>query len=206
MSRLTAKKTICFLDVDGVLCKRYNKLEPYAVENLNTLLDEFPETSVVMNTAWNRHPVSTIRRVFAEHGFRHPERIISKTNNTSGSWPPMREWINRHESRDPFIIIDDSNRYPVWARGRLVNTISSVGFDHEMLTLAQSILTRTVTPAGEVAAIAQHLLWCMDRIINHSPWLSAEYVGKYVAEINENLKRLEALDPEEVIKLCNLCP
>jgi hypothetical protein len=75
---------ILFLDIDGVLNTQSQQdkltLDTSCINNLNSLLEDFPELKIVLTSTWrNHHALDDIQSIFDSHGFKG--KIWSVTPN-----------------------------------------------------------------------------------------------------------------------------
>ena len=133
-------KKFIFLDVDGVMAVLYKDhehmadgcaFECFALRNLEAICDAHPDAKIVISSTWRLgKTVEKLRSIFANRGFRYPERIVDKTpwlfySDDSGkkhSCPrgvEIEHWLDVNLAYDEpkaYVILDDDGDMLYWQR------------------------------------------------------------------------------------------
>lgn len=175
MANIEKGIAICYLDFDGVLHHEEVFGDPrrgiYIGEPghslfewapiLESLLEPFPDTRIVLSTSWVAKKSFTFARLELPEGLKR--RVIGATFHTRGI--PKREFqelprsvqiLADVERRRPdfwFAIDDDDFGWPNWCRAKLVKTNGATGIsDVEVQRKILSLLMQTLgTRAGPSA-------------------------------------------------------
>lgn len=138
---------ILFLDVDGVLNGPDQiGLCPLRVQLLNTFLLEV-RADIVLNSAWNIHPLEETREQFYAAGMSCMNQLIGTTPGSQGGGEAIRRWCRANNAQEAQIaILDDSPRGMggLWSRLTWVDPRGPLTEEH-MDHLAGTFCCRSVT-------------------------------------------------------------
>lgn len=81
----------------------FNKI---ALDNLNHILDYYPDMKIVLCTAWRtKGDVSFLRELFRENYFSG--RILDKIDNKINKGSGVTKWLSEHPDVIKYVILDD---------------------------------------------------------------------------------------------------
>ena len=105
---------VLFLDIDGVLNNftAHNfkdKFSEPACKNLNTLLQDVPDLSIVISSSWRHRGLDKMKEVLEKNGI-DPKRAIDITGDEDGErGNQIRCWLDRNPETSHFVIFDDNS-------------------------------------------------------------------------------------------------
>ena len=137
---------IIFLDFDGVL----NSLQsvyywknrgedfpdnwcPVACNNLNLLLNNFPDLGIVISSTWRGHGMERCKQVLKKHNIDTSQIIGMTPKLWKERGYEIEEWLNTNQDKkiEDFIILDDSSDMgPYLNTPHFIQTDDRVGFDY----------------------------------------------------------------------------
>jgi hypothetical protein len=133
--------------VDGVLNAGWEEgLSPSRVRVLDAFLRETPHVEVILNSAWNIHPIEETQEKLYAAGLSHANRLVGTTQGSGGGGKPILQWCRDNGAEEAQIAILDDNAHNMgglWSRLTWVSPqdiLSEAHMDH----LAGTFLTRSV--------------------------------------------------------------